>query len=894
MRLSPPEGAVAAWCPHALRALVVGSPYDLFAAAGEGSAAVAGDLGPHRWRLTAASSHEELDAALARSVPDLLVVLGGSSVLHPDEVAAAVRGRSEGSRCLLLAGHPLDAATTSGFDLALVAYGRKTALASALALAADRWWGDPFAPAVLLVEDDPGWASLALEVLQACARGAAATGRVRTLWAQNYEEGWAAVEALGDRLLMAVSDGEYPRGGRSERLVGVRLLAEARRRRPDLGVLLVSADEGAAEAAAAAGVGFVGKTMDSPADLLHAAVARVLPKASRRGVASRPTPLRGSAAAAAPGATFAWVRRPATARVAVTRAGVGSLGGKGRGIEVLERLVASCQPPFEGVRLAVPPTLVIGSDAGERFLADNGLFGLVACASALSDAEIVQTFQRAEAPRLVQARLAEWLARTPGPLAVRSSASLEDCRRYPLAGAFATVLVGEGGDARERLERVLAAISIVWASPLTADARRLMAAAGVRHRPAMGVLVQSLVGSRHGRYFYPTLSGLLSSINCYPFGDMRPEDGVAVVAMGLGKSVVEGREGLRFCPRYPHVVPQHGSVRDTLAGAQRHLWALDLEASGELFWPGEAGLVELETARELRQGIGWTVASTYLPANDTLVDGIREGGAPVVTFHRLLRGRQLPFGPLLDWIRRALEAVMHGPVELEFAMDLETGEEPTTLWLLQGRPLAGGGEPQPLSHPGMESERAIVRSRAALGHGVVRDLEDVVLVLADLDRAHTVEVAGVLERIDRALRQAGRPYLLVGPGRWGSRDQWLGVPVTWAQVSGARAIVETDFADLVGEPSQGSHFFHHLTAAGVPFLGVHSGDGGRIDWEWLCAQPAATTACEGKVRHLRLGVPLEVRVDGRRREGVVVRSATHGSQVAGDGPEGSEAGSRPR
>ncbi|MGV8041868.1 MAG: hypothetical protein AB2L07_18015 [Thermoanaerobaculaceae bacterium] len=172
------------------------------------------------------------------------------------------------------------------------------------------------------------------------------------------------------------------------------------------------------------------------------------------------------------------------------------------------------------------------------------------------------------------------------------------------------------------------------------------------------------------------------------------------MAMGLGKALVDGREGLRFCPRYPHVVPQHGSVRDTLASAQRHLWALDLEASAELVWPGEPGLVELEAARELRQGIGSAIASTFVPANDSLVDGIREGGAPLVTFQRLLRGRQLPLGPVLHWLLRALEAVVHGPVEVELAMELEAREEPPTLWLLQCRPLAGGGEPRPLSHAG--------------------------------------------------------------------------------------------------------------------------------------------------------------------------------------------------
>jgi hypothetical protein len=413
-------------------------------------------------------------------------------------------------------------------------------------------------------------------------------------------------------------------------------------------------------------------------------------------------------------------------------------------------------------------------------------------------------------------------------------------------------------------------VAVVWASPFTAEARRLLLAAGVRHRPPMAVLLQPLVGQAHGRYFYPTFSGLASSYNYYPFRDMTPEDGVAVVAMGLGKALADGREGLRFCPRHPHVVPQLGSVKDTLASAQRRLWALDLEATPELCWPGDVSLVELETARELGKRIGGPIASTFLAGSDVIVDGIRKGGAPLVTFASALRGRQLPLAPVLSWLLRELEGAVHGPVEIELAMDLENGGEDPTLWLLQCRPLAGGGQlpGTVIDEPG--ERQVIVRSCAALGHGRVAGIEDIVVVLRDLDRARTTEVAGVLERIDRTLRQSGRPYLLIGPGRWGSRDPWLGVGVAWSQVSGARAIVETDFADLVGDPSQGSHFFHHLTAAGIPFLGVHHHDDeGHIDWEWLCAQPAESSACDGKVRHLRLAAPLDIVVDGRRRCGVV-------------------------
>lgn len=860
--------------PRLLRVVVVGSPYDLFAALGEGRGVLEGDLRPARWQLRVVSWPSDLRAQADRGAPDLVVVLAGSASPSPREAALLVRAEWPGVRCALLASHARDAAEAweagSGFDLALVGYGRDTALPSLLRLAADRWWGDGTAPALLLVEDDPGWASVALEVLQRHADELEGGRRARTLWARSYEEALACLDRVGELVRLVVSDGEYPRGGRPERLVGLELLAVARRR--GVPVLLVSADEGAPSAAAETGVAFVGKAMDSPLDLLRAAVRRAQPPP----VGARPHRRRWTRRAAAGRSEVAppWMPRGGADPADLESVGRGSLGGKGRGLGFLERLLARDRPPLDDVRLGIPPTLVLRTGVCEAFLDSNGLHGLVACASALSDPEIVQAFVRGEVPAAVRRRVGEWLAVHPGPVAVRSSASLEDCRRHPLAGAFAAVLVHAEGNAEERLERVLEAVSVVWASPLCADPRRLLAAAGVRHRPAMAVLVQSLVGRAHGRHFYPTFSGLASSYNYYPFRDMTPEDGVAVVAMGLGKALVDGREGLRFCPRYPHAVPQLGSVKDTLANAQRRMWALDLDAPAGVWWPAEPNLVELEAARELRQGIGSAIASTYLPANDALVDGIREGGAPLVTFARLLRGRQLPLGPALHWLLRELEHALGGPVEIELAMDLEGWEEEPALWLLQCRPLVGGGQPGPVGQEDGKEELVVVRSCAALGQGRVGGLHDVVLVVPDLDRARTVEVAGILERIDRGLRLAGRPYLLLGPGRWGSRDQWLGIPVAWSQVSGARAIVETDFADLIGDPSQGSHFFHHLTAAGIPFLGVHRHDDeGHIDWAWLCAQPAVGSECDGKVRHLHFAEPLEVRVDGRRREGVVVLPA---------------------
>lgn len=864
--------------PVRARALVVGSPYDVFSALVDGPANPGAIPPGSTWNLHAVTTQTELESALAGFRFDLAVMLGGSNLLPAEAVAEVVRRAQPEARRVLLASHSLDAIGRTEvelFDLALVGHGRARALASLLRLAGDRWLFDPAAPALLLVEDDPGWAALAIEVLQdQAARLARPAGaeHMRVLWAASYEGGAALLEALGERLLLLVTDGEYPRLGRSERLVGLRLAVEARRLQPDLPVILASADEEAGPASARLGLAYVGKALDAPDDLLRAAVAGVLSARAEAVTRHAPPPRTRVAAEDHRLVTRIRTRRPANASAGADLElfGAGSLGGKGRGAAFLDRFVAARTPPFEGVRLGLPPTLVLRTETCERFLEDSGLRGLVACASALGDGEIIQAFVRGAFSRSLQRRVGSWLARHPGPVVVRSSASLEDCRRHPLAGAFATVVVGDGGGREEWLRRVLDAVAVVWASPFTAEARRLLLAAGVRHRPPMAVLLQPLVGQPHGRYFYPTFSGLASSSNYYPFRDMTPEDGVAVVAMGLGKALSDGREGLRFCPRYPHVVPQLGSVKDTLAAAQRRLWALDLEARPELSWPGDVSLVELETARELRQGVGAPVASTFLAANDLLVDGIRGGGAPLVTFASLLRGRQIPLGPVLSWLLKELEGAMHGPVEIEFAMDLETAGGDPTLWLLQCRPLAGGGQlPAPVEVEAAD-RRVVVRSCTALGHGRLAGIEDIVVVLRDLDRARTVEVAEVLERLDRGLRQGGRSYLLIGPGRWGSRDPWLGVPVAWSQVSGARAIVETDFADLIGDPSQGSHFFHHLTAAGIPFLGVHHhDDGGHIDWEWLCAQPAESSACDGKVRHLRVPAAIEVVVDGRRRWGVV-------------------------
>jgi CheY-like chemotaxis protein len=559
--------------------------------------------------------------------------------------------------------------------------------------------------------------------------------------------------------------------------------------------------------------------------------------------------------------------------VAFAKIGGSALGGKGRGLAYMQRLLAEDRPDRPGVEVAVPPTVVLAADVFETYLDANGLGRLAADSTGLDDAGILDAFRQGRFGRPLRAQLAAFLQVVREPLAVRSSSVLEDSPYQPFAGVYATVMLPNNHPSLDvRLAQLLEAIKVVYASTYMKAAREYLETTPHRiEEERMGVLLQRLVGTRHGEHFYPSLSGVASSYNFYPFRDMTPEDGVALVALGLGKAVVEGFEALRFCPRYTQVLPQFSSVKDILKNAQRRYWALDMTTMDLIpGLPVDANLVQLDVQAALDGPEAAQIASTYVRANDAVVDGVAHDGTPIVTFARLLKGRGFPLGEVLSWLLGAAQRGMGMPVEIEFALDLATESREKVLHVLQVRPMVvelAGDRTDLASVP---PERVVVRSLGALGHGRAEPIRDVVVVAADLDRARTPHVASALERINRELKALGRPYLLIGPGRWGSRDPWLGIPVVWAQISAARAIVEVDFADLDVEPSQGSHFFHILTSFGIPYLPVHQRQGqGKVSWEWLAAQPAETLDLDGKLRHICLAEPLEVVLDGATREGVV-------------------------
>lgn len=560
---------------------------------------------------------------------------------------------------------------------------------------------------------------------------------------------------------------------------------------------------------------------------------------------------------------------------AFAKIGSGSLGGKGRGLAFMQKLLAEERHMQPGVDVAIPQTVVLASDVFDEFMEHNGLRPLIQQSSAGEDAQFLDAFRRGRFERPLRAHLAKMLEYLREPVAVRSSSILEDSPYQPFAGVYATIMLPNNHPSLDiRLAQLLEAIKVVYASTYMKAARDYLETTPHRiDEERMAVLIQRLVGSPHGNHYYPTFSGIACSYNFYPFRAMRPEDGVVIVAMGLGKSVMEGYEALRFCPSYPRVLPQQSTPQDALGSAQRRFWALDLRRNDVI--PGidfDANLAQLDAHVAIDDGSADPISSTYMPQSDTFVNGVVPGGVPIVTFARILKGKLFPAPAILARLLQVSQEGMGVPVEIEFAVDIrQPYDAPQTFHVLQVRPMIVEQVARDVTLDERIAEGAVVYSPETLGHGRSHAIHDLVYVSADLERSRTSEVAGILEALNRRLHDEGRPYVLIGPGRWGSRDPWLGIPVAWSQISAARAIVETDFADLDVDPSQGSHFFHNLTCSGAAFFAVHRRHGsGTIDWNWLRAQPPFEIESSGRVRHVRFDGPLQILVDGANRRGVIL------------------------
>jgi CheY-like chemotaxis protein len=555
------------------------------------------------------------------------------------------------------------------------------------------------------------------------------------------------------------------------------------------------------------------------------------------------------------------------------RIGSGSLGGKARGLAFVRHLLRTRRiaKRFPGVRITVPPAVVIATDMFEQFLAENNLSDFALHCD--DDSEIQQRFLDSALPAELLENLKAFLDEVRYPLAVRSSSLLEDSQYQPFTGVYETFMLGnQQGGLQARLEELSEAIKRIYASTFSQHAKAYVRATPYRlEEEKMAVILQQVVGTLHGQRFYPDFSGVVRSHNFYPVPPMTFADGIAAVALGLGRTVVDGGKCLMFCPRYPKNLLQFSSVEDILANTQTEFCALELDSA-----PHSGGPAHLREARfgldvAEKDGTLQAVGSTYSADNHAVYDGLSRPGARVVTFAPMLKLGMFPLAPILELLVRSGEEALGNPVEIEFAVRLPRGEEPAEFGFLQIRPLTLARDHQDLAIEDVDPLQVLCRSTKVLGNGRIDNLHDIVVVDSQrFERSRSQAVAKAVAHFNATLNAENRPYLLIGVGRWGSNDPWLGIPVEWDEISGARAIVEAGFRDFRVTPSQGSHFFQNLTAFQVGYFTVNPDAGeGSVDWEWIAEQPAVEE--KECVRHLQFSQPLRVVMNSKISQGVIFK-----------------------
>ncbi|WP_288575884.1 PEP/pyruvate-binding domain-containing protein [uncultured Prevotella sp.] len=554
------------------------------------------------------------------------------------------------------------------------------------------------------------------------------------------------------------------------------------------------------------------------------------------------------------------------------RIGDGSLGGKGRGLAFLDNIIKTHPEfnEFEGVKVSIPKTVVLCTDVFDQFMDNNNLYQL-----ALSDApdeEILQAFIKAQLPDQFIDDFKTFFEAIRHPIAIRSSSLLEDSHYQPFAGIYSTYMIPYLEDKDEMLRMLAAAIKSVYASVYFKDSKAYMTATrNVIDQEKMAVILQEVVGKQYGDHFYPNFSGVLRSINYYPLGYEKSEEGIASLALGLGKYIVDGGQTLRVSPYHPAQVLQTSDMEIALRQTQTQFYALDMKRVGVDFKVDDGfNILKLKVKDAENDGALNFIASTY-DANDRVIrDGLYDGGRKIVSFNGVLRHGVFPLPELLKLSMHHGADSMRRPVEIEFACTLNddrTGE----FYLLQIRPIVDSKQVLDQDIMAIPDDECLLRSHNSLGHGVSDDIVDVVYVKTDenFTASDNPVVAMEVERINKKFLADGKNYVLVGPGRWGSSDSWLGVPVKWPHISAAKLIVETTLKNYSVDPSQGTHFFQNLTSFGVGYFTIDENKGmGFFRKEILDAMPAVEETPH--VRHVRFSKPLHIMMDGMKQEGLVI------------------------
>ena len=554
------------------------------------------------------------------------------------------------------------------------------------------------------------------------------------------------------------------------------------------------------------------------------------------------------------------------------RIGDGSLGGKGRGLAFLDNII-KMHPDFSsfpGVTVQIPKTVVLCTDVFDQFMEQNNLYQIAL--SDASDEEILRHFLRAQLPDSLIADFFTFFEATKSPVAIRSSSLLEDAHYQPFAGIYATYMIPYLEDKYAMLEMLACAIKSVYASVYYRDSKAYMTAtSNVIDQEKMAVILQEVVGKQHDGRYYPNFSGVLRSLNYYPIGDEKAEEGIASLALGLGKYIVDGGQTLRVSPYHPHQVLQTSELETALRQTQTRFYALDTRHVGNDFTVDDGfNILNLRVKEAERDNALSYIASTYDPYDNVIRDGLYDGGRKVISFAGVLQQNVFPLPELLQMSMKYGAESMRRPVEIEFACNLNedrTGQ----FYLLQIRPIVDSKQMLEEDVAAIPDEDCLVRSHNSLGHGVSEDVTDVVYVKADdnFSAAENPTIAREIEKINSGYLDRGQGYVLVGPGRWGSSDSWLGIPIKWPHISAARVIVEVALKNYRVDPSQGTHFFQNLTSFGVGYFTVDENrNEGVFHKAMLDAMPAVEET--EHVRVVRFSKPLRILMDGKKQEGAVV------------------------
>lgn len=556
-----------------------------------------------------------------------------------------------------------------------------------------------------------------------------------------------------------------------------------------------------------------------------------------------------------------------------SRIGDGDIGGKAAGLLTARDVVSGLTSGSRsGIAIVVPRLVIVTTAVFDAFVKRNDLLGVGL--SGAPDERIAQAFQQATLPAEILGDLRSLADEARSPLAVRSSSLLEDALDRPFAGVYRTKMIPNNSpNPDERFRRLTEALKLVFASTFFSAARDYLRAANLGHaEEKMAVVVQEVVGRRHGDRFYPDLSGVAKSYNFYPTGRARPADGVVSLALGLGKTIVDGGLCWIYSPVAPAAPPPFASATEALRRSQLDFWAVNMGRPPAFDPTAETEYLERGTLADAEyDGVIGNLASTYDAGSDRLTPGIGRDGPRLIDFAPLLRQREPDLNDVVrELLERAADTV-GAPVEIEFAMTLDDDRPPNgSLGFLQMRPMVVSDEVVDIADGEWSASNVVVGARSAAGNGIEERIVDVVYVRPEtFESRHTRRVAGELAEFNRSLVDQRRSYLLIGFGRWGSSDPWLGIPVEWSEIAGARVIVESTIPGLDVEASQGAHFFHNIAAFQVSYLTVHHSDRPGIDWDWLAGQDEV--AQSDHVRHVRTRHPLVVKVDGRQGRGAVWR-----------------------